>query len=373
MKLASLNKEFFVNVQKKTGAGTLGVLIVLLYPFFIYAVIGTLGTYHFQDKLQSIVQTKGLSVDEEQITVPSILIQIDQLERIDEEKELLEERRKSLSSKLDRLDQKLNNSSQHYKKITIKIDQKQMELNQLVAVREARLKIVQKEPSPKKMIDHLTVESPEIQQAWKEKQKLQKMREEVQIEKNNLKLKHEETTGQLFETKESIFAFEDATISFLEEKEIRNIATELQFITRFFPLLPLIPKYILTLILTLAMGALGSLLYITHDYFKRDSDHPISWYLLRPFLGTTTALAMFILAKAGQMTISGGTAEESLIENLNPFFISFLAIISGLLSEQAIEKIKSAAEPIFRTEEKGGVPKMGSWYSTSDGTTEQKG
>jgi len=292
MKTTDSAKNLFEKIQISTGKGALGILIVALYPFCIYFVIGTLGTYHFQDKLQNIVQTKNLALDEPQITLPSILIQIDQLERIDHEKNVLEQRRETLVLSLEKLEQAFEASLQG------------KELKQLIIQRQI-------------------------------------------------------INAQLSETKETIFDFEDATISFLEEKEIRDIATELQFITRFFPLLPLVPKYILTLILTLAMGALGSLLYITHSFFRGESEHPISWYLLRPFLGTSTALAMFILVKAGQMTVSSGAMEESLTENLNPFFISFLAIISGLLSEQAIEKIKNSAIPILRINKKQGVERWG--------------
>jgi hypothetical protein len=77
---------------------------------------------------------------------------------------------------------------------------------------------------------------------------------------------------------------------------------------------------------------------------------PFSWYLFRPFLGAITALAIFILAKAGQITISDVSISQGFKEALNPYFISFLAIISGLLSEQAIERIRSAGATVFRSE-----------------------
>jgi hypothetical protein len=110
---------------------------------------------------------------------------------------------------------------------------------------------------------------------------------------------------------------------------------------------------LLTLLLTISMGALGSLIYITRDYFQRETQNPFSWYLFRPFLGMVTAIAVFVLAKAGQLTISDAGVTEGVAENLNPYFISFLAIISGLLSEQATERIRAAGASVFRVEGQG--------------------
>lgn len=111
----------------------------------------------------------------------------------------------------------------------------------------------------------------------------------------------------------------------------------------------------LVIFLTMAMGMLGSTIYITQEYVRARSNgqdagnqwqrsyRPISWYIVRPFLGVATAISIYILAKAGQISLTSGSAAQS----LDPFFISFLAIISGLLSEQAIQRISRAADPIF--------------------------
>ncbi|MFQ5974048.1 MAG: hypothetical protein ACE5Q3_17110 [Alphaproteobacteria bacterium] len=62
------------------------------------------------------------------------------------------------------------------------------------------------------------------------------------------------------------------------------------------------------------------------------------------------AVAVFILLKAGQLTI---TAASDTSANLNPFLISFIAIISGLLSEHAYERIQRAGVAIFQRPEEG--------------------
>ena len=75
----------------------------------------------------------------------------------------------------------------------------------------------------------------------------------------------------------------------------------------------------------------------------------IGGYFLRLGVGAMTALVIFIVAKAGVPVIAdasrlGGDA------SINPYFVSFIAIISGLLSENAIANIQAQGARIF-----GGV------------------
>jgi len=68
----------------------------------------------------------------------------------------------------------------------------------------------------------------------------------------------------------------------------------------------------------------------------------------KPFLGAITALAIFILFKAGVMVVSTnvGSSEDA---SLNPFFISFLGIISGLMANIALDTILKIGENWFRS------------------------
>jgi hypothetical protein len=115
------------------------------------------------------------------------------------------------------------------------------------------------------------------------------------------------------------------------------------------------PSDTLTLILVLAMGALGGTIQLSRKHLRamdettEDTIQP-SYYLFRPFLGSITALSVFILVKAGVLVASipspgGETA------NLSPFFISFLGIVSGLLAEQALETIERVGERFFTRSE----------------------
>jgi lambda repressor-like predicted transcriptional regulator len=102
----------------------------------------------------------------------------------------------------------------------------------------------------------------------------------------------------------------------------------------------------LTLLLVVMMGVLGSSLQMTHAYCVRNQAITLSAYLLRISLGAITALVMFIVAKAGVPVLTdasrlGGDAP------INPYFVAFLAIVSGLLSESALANVQQQGERLL--------------------------
>jgi hypothetical protein len=111
----------------------------------------------------------------------------------------------------------------------------------------------------------------------------------------------------------------------------------------------LMPQDILTLTLVIGMGVLGSVLQMTHALFvnKRQVE-TVGVYFLRMTVGAITALVIFIVTKAGLPVLAdpsklGGEAP------VNPFFISFVAIVSGLMSENAILFVEAQGEKLFAT------------------------
>jgi len=102
----------------------------------------------------------------------------------------------------------------------------------------------------------------------------------------------------------------------------------------------------LTLLLVIMMGVLGSALQMTHAFVVRNQAITLSGYLLRISLGAITALVMFIVTKAGIPVITdasrlGGDAP------INPYFVAFLAIVSGLLSENALANVQAQGEKLL--------------------------
>lgn len=119
-----------------------------------------------------------------------------------------------------------------------------------------------------------------------------------------------------------------------------------RFLSKFINALITTPPDILTLALVIMMGVLGSALQMTHALFKRNRIERAGAYFLRLSVGAITALVIFIVAKAGVPVIAdasrlGGDAP------INPYFVSFLAIISGLMSENAILSVQTQGARFF--------------------------
>lgn len=113
------------------------------------------------------------------------------------------------------------------------------------------------------------------------------------------------------------------------------------------------PPDMLTLILVLAMGALGGTIHLTRIYFYGLSDSSAAavvtgpaYYVFRPFLGAITALSIYIVVKSGVLVISVPSPNGE-GARISPYFISFLGIVSGLLAEQALDTIQSAGNRWF--------------------------
>jgi len=154
--------------------------------------------------------------------------------------------------------------------------------------------------------------------------------------------------GNLFKTKLSLESYQNELTNLTNiNTGIDRIVQESQFYDSFFTRLALnneiknawaIPATLLSIFLALSMGGLGSLITVTIEYLKIQknnyNDIMFSMYLFRPMLGTITALAVYIAIKSGQVTISGEYTEE-----LSPFLLSFIGVISGLMSEQVYKRL----------------------------------
>jgi hypothetical protein len=150
--------------------------------------------------------------------------------------------------------------------------------------------------------------------------------------------------------------FEQVSIKLDEgtRARVENVLYELNsgwLSTTLNPLITLQPD-ILTLSLVILMGVLGSSLQITYSFFRGQQAERIGVYFLRVCVGAITALVIFIVAKAGVPVIAdasrlGGDAP------INPYFVSFLAIISGLMSERAILSVQTQAARFFGPEGAG--------------------
>lgn len=120
------------------------------------------------------------------------------------------------------------------------------------------------------------------------------------------------------------------------------------FISRYSYLVARSPVETLTVWLVLALGALGAILQIAYTFIT--GGKPLWSYLFfRPLFGAVTALTVYIFFKAGVLVLAVSTDQTGQAA-VNPYTTGFIAIISGLLSEQAILTLRAAGLRVFSGE-----------------------
>jgi hypothetical protein len=133
-----------------------------------------------------------------------------------------------------------------------------------------------------------------------------------------------------------------------------------------------LPSDVLALTLVVLMGILGSLLQIVYSFFRNDTpSEGLGIYFVRIAAGGITALVIFIVTKAGVPIIAdasrlGGDAP------INPYLISFLAIISGLVSEQAIASVQAKGAQFFPANPTMDVPRWARMDLTQSASSDGK-
>lgn len=103
-----------------------------------------------------------------------------------------------------------------------------------------------------------------------------------------------------------------------------------------------IPNEVLTLVLALVLGALGSTLHMTKVLIDGSEAPSVTWFVFRPCQGVLMALVVFVVLKAGQLTV--GAADT---DTLNPYFVAFVGTVSGLLSPDAYRLVQRAGAAII--------------------------
>lgn len=109
---------------------------------------------------------------------------------------------------------------------------------------------------------------------------------------------------------------------------------------------------ILTMVVLL--GALGGSLHLVSSLFKFVGNRQFkrSWvlyYLAMPLTGAGLAPIIYLLLRVGIITPSGGTAVGSSLANLNLMFIYAFALLTGMFSRAATDKLAEVFSTIFKT------------------------
>ncbi len=108
-----------------------------------------------------------------------------------------------------------------------------------------------------------------------------------------------------------------------------------------------VPGEVLVLLLTLFMGLLGSVVTMTWLFIRQDSGLTLRRFIILPFIGSMSAFIILIFLSAGQLTLTAGDANAQ----LDPFVLSFVGIISGLLSERAYTRIAEVGSNFFKVDD----------------------
>lgn len=106
-----------------------------------------------------------------------------------------------------------------------------------------------------------------------------------------------------------------------------------------------VPTIILTLIVTIAAGGLGSVVSFTRGLLIEGDGASIQQLLVSVGEGIAAAVAIFFLAGAGMLMFStGGTNGNA---EISPYMVAFLAFVSGFMAEDAFKNIQRAGQRIF--------------------------
>jgi hypothetical protein len=105
----------------------------------------------------------------------------------------------------------------------------------------------------------------------------------------------------------------------------------------------------LVLLLLISMGVLGSALNLLAVFIANEQESlSFGEYPLRLAFGAVLAIVMFIIAKAG-VPILADTSKIGGNAPLNPYFISLLAVVSGLMSDRSMSAIRSVASSLLQS------------------------
>jgi len=102
-------------------------------------------------------------------------------------------------------------------------------------------------------------------------------------------------------------------------------------------------------VLVLLMGALGAILYLFPAYLNRTERVTFAEIAVRLVFGMCAALAFYMLANAtiAGFSVNQGVQQASTSSALNPFTVSLIGIVAGVLAEDIAKWIQDRGKGIF--------------------------
>jgi hypothetical protein len=113
-----------------------------------------------------------------------------------------------------------------------------------------------------------------------------------------------------------------------------------------------LPRMMLVLLLSIFMGVLGSLIYLTKDFHENPDSRGFWNIIFRIGLGAGVAFALFFFAAAGMLAMT--QAKNAAQSDMSPYLIAFLGITGGYLSDRVTQWMREVGERAFSVS--GAVP-----------------
>ncbi len=176
--------------------------------------------------------------------------------------------------------------------------------------------------------------------------------DETQAERATLLASQRLVSGQVAESNRRIFALQQSVVPDYEHYgRVRGEAKALAALSPLGASAYLAQGHpaLLSTILVLLMGALGSLLYLFPAYLNRPAPVTMAEIAVRLIFGMCAALAFYVLANAAiaGFSISAGVTQATTSSLLNPFTVSLVGIVAGVLSEDIAKWIQDRGRGIF--------------------------
>lgn len=172
--------------------------------------------------------------------------------------------------------------------------------------------------------------------------------QEVRAAERELKLWEQERTHYQDEQEEELAALETLRQTLDLNSPHRARWDQLSATTWYNPMgrLVALPTILLTLIATIAAGALGTLVAYSRTSSRRKEALDGSSLLINVGEGIAAAIGVFLFAGAGMLVLSQGGGADGRLE-LSPFTVAFLAFLSGFMAESAFASIQRAGKQLF--------------------------
>lgn len=176
-------------------------------------------------------------------------------------------------------------------------------------------------------------------------------------ERSQLVARQRLVSGQVAEANRRVFALQQSVVPDYEHyTRVRGEAYALRNLSPLGVSAYLAQGHpaLLSTVLVLLMGALGSLLYLFPAYLNRAVPVTMAEIVVRLIFGMCAALAFYVLANAAiaGFSIASSVQQATTSSTLNPFTVSLVGIVAGVLSEDIAKWIQERGRGIFQ---QGGV------------------